>query len=324
MSAAIESALLPDRASALPSFVLEGQRIVPGLAWQGSLARAHAQRWRPRCLCSEHQPPMVVARLGPTYILKRMPGTGDLHARACMSHGRSFQRPTGSPRALPAVVRDPETGRTSIRVSCRSTPHGSLKPTAAEQRAPSRDREHKATLSLRELLLYLWEQAGLTQWHPRFAGKRTWAVVRSHLLRAAVDKTVNGRCLSDMLYVPEMFSVQRRELIEQRRREQWREAVEGRRHRMLWLIAEVKKLIPEREQARLLLKHLPNQPFALDAELFSQMRKQSRPALSRWTQDPELRLALVAKVELDRRLVAHITDCALLLFSPNWLPVTAN
>ena len=45
-------------------------------------------------------------------------------------------------------------------------------------------------LSLRGLLYFLWHEAELTRWHPGFTGKRTWSVVRSHLLSAARNMTV--------------------------------------------------------------------------------------------------------------------------------------
>jgi hypothetical protein len=55
-------------------------------------------------------------------------------------------------------------------------------------------------------LHYLWNEAELNRWQPSFAGRRSWATVRRRLLAASLGKTIGRRALSDLLYVPEVFS----------------------------------------------------------------------------------------------------------------------
>lgn len=47
------------------------------------LAAAHASKFRPRCLCQTPNPEMYVAKVGDSFIVKRMPGTGIAHDSGC-------------------------------------------------------------------------------------------------------------------------------------------------------------------------------------------------------------------------------------------------
>jgi hypothetical protein len=301
----------------MPSFLVDGHRVDSDADLHSELAQAHARRIRPRCLCSNEHPAMVVARLGPTYILKRMPGTGAMHASSCVSHGVLLSKRVRTPSRRPAIQHDPQTGETAIRLDCAlGLRRSSVEAAPHAVNAPSA----RAALSLRDLLFFLWDEAGLTRWHPGFAGKRSWAVVRSHLLGAAVGKTVNGRKLSAILCVPEVFSVQRQPQIEERRRQCWDTASGNRRHRLL-IVGEMKRFIARETHSQLLLKHLPDQPLGIASERLQRMQADFKHELSLWVASGDVRMVVIASVELGARPSAVIVECALLPLDANWLPV---
>ena len=64
-------------------------------------------------------------------------------------------------------------------------------------------------LGLAGLLHYLWAEAELTKWVPAMEGKRWWGPVERALKEALVQKAAKGRELSQVMYVPEAFKVDR-------------------------------------------------------------------------------------------------------------------
>jgi hypothetical protein len=127
---------------------------------------------------------MYVARLGEGYIVKRMPDTGSHHAPDCPSYEPPAEF-SGLGQVLgSAITEDPATGETTLKLDFPLTKmpgRSTIPPTGGEGDSVS---STGTKLSLRGLLHYLWDQAELTRWHPGFAGKRTWATVRRHLLQA--------------------------------------------------------------------------------------------------------------------------------------------
>jgi hypothetical protein len=51
----------------------------------------------------------------------------------------------------------------------------------------------------------LLQRAGFNRWYPRMQGKRTWYIVRKHLLAAAHEIETKGVRLADVLLIPEPF-----------------------------------------------------------------------------------------------------------------------
>jgi hypothetical protein len=127
------------------------------------------------------------------FIVKRMPNTGCHHAPDCPSYEpppefSGLEQVLGS-----AITEDPATGETTLKLDFSMSRNAgrSTNPAAGE---PSNSvGTESSKLSLGGLLHYLWDQAELTHWQPGFAGKRSWATVRKHLLLAAKKQDRNGR-----------------------------------------------------------------------------------------------------------------------------------
>ena len=199
----------------------------PGFA--EAIAWAHGAHHRPRCLCLRSDDrrgvEMYVARLGDGFIVKRMPNTGCRHAPECPSYEPPAEF-SGLGQVLgSAIVEDPATGETTLKLDFSMSRIAGRSSVPVGGSTSDRVATDGTRLSLRGLLHYLWDQAELTHWHPGFAGKRSWAVVRKHLLQAAENKVARGEALRARLYIPEVFYVEERDSINARRLAQWAPAM---------------------------------------------------------------------------------------------------
>lgn len=246
-----------------PEYLIAGERYHPeDPDFAVALAGAHRAPDRPSCLCTPQGVPMYVARLGHHYLIKRMPDTGEQHAPDCPS---SYLQPPGSYEQSNRNPNRPPPERTDSEIKLDFTLTDPAWQAPHTGRVGGQSRPSTARLSLGDLLLHLWHVADLTYWHPNFEGKRTWAVVRRRLLKAASDLTLHGRALSDWLYIPEPFNTECRDEIRDRRLTRWREFANAEAPRRLMLmIGEVKATRVSAQGAELVVKHLPDLtlPFA--------------------------------------------------------------
>ena len=182
-----------------------------------ALTAAHGTKLRPLCTCRSAGVPMYVARSGDHYIIKRMPNSGSQHHLDCDSY-----EPPGELSGLgevsgSAIQEDIESGLTALKLDFSLSKAGGRKSPVASGIEPESVRTDGAKLTLRGALHYLWDEAGLSRWSPAMAGKRSWFVVRKHLLQAAENKTTKGAALGSLLFIPETFSVDRKDELLQRR-----------------------------------------------------------------------------------------------------------
>jgi hypothetical protein len=285
------------------------------------LAHAHAHRLRPRCLCTEPGTEMYVARWLDTFLLKRMPGSGEHHAVTCPSYELPADQ-TGMDRVLgTAIVEDVETGITTLKVDFRLSQGVSRSiPPAAGQPSDS----VKATgprLGLLGLLRYLWDEAELTRWHPGFEGKRNWAVVRKHLLDAARLKVLGGMPLIDRLWVPEPFSVERKDEINARIYDRLHQAAATHRgsRPLLLLIGELKEIAPARYGHKAVIKHLPDRPLHVDVKLFQHMERRFRDQLTHWGASEDIHMVMIATLSAYGMGSPTIEELSLMPCTWEWL-----
>ncbi|MCP5272060.1 MAG: DUF1173 domain-containing protein [Burkholderiaceae bacterium] len=308
-------------------YEIEGRRWRPD---EGGFAEAvesaHERRLRPRCLCQAQGLEMYVARLaGPHggYIVKRMPDTGSHHAPDCPSYEPPAEF-SGLGEALGgAITEDPATGDTTLKLDfpLSKMPGRSLMPPAGSE---SDSVSSSGTrLSMRALLHYLWDQAELTRWHPGFAGKRTWATVRRHLLEAAEHMLARGEALRARLYVPEPFSIAEREAINARRLAQWQHAAggPGKAQHLMLLIGEVKEIVPARYGFKARVKHMPDQAFAINEQLYRRLGRRFEPELALWGASDDIHMVMIATFGVGRASVPAIQELCLMPVTRQWLPV---
>jgi hypothetical protein len=308
-----------------PAYLIAGRRLETGShEFAEAVARAYERHERPRCLCLASGAPMYIAHLRAGYIVKRMPGSGTQHAPDCPSYEPPPEA-TGLGQVLgSAIVEDPASGQTTLRldfplskVANRST----LPPSASLDGDSAASSGSK--LSLRGLLHYLWDQAELTRWQPGFTGRRSWATVRRHLLQAAEHKVARGTALQELLYVPEVFSVEERDAIGARRLAQWQHAVAafGRPQHLMLLVGEVKEIVPARYGFKAVVKHVPDQAFTIDEALYRRVGRRFEPALALWGAADDIHMVMIATFGISSAGIPAIHELCLMPVTRQWLPV---
>lgn len=266
---------------------------------------------------------MYVARLGEGYIVKRMPNRGSQHAPDCSSYEPPPELSGLGQVMGSAITEDPATGETMLKLDfpLSKIPGRSTVPSAGG------DSDSVATdgskLSLRGLLHYLWDQAELTRWQPGFAGKRSWATVRKQLLQAAEHKFTGGHSLLSRLYIPEVFSVEQRDAINARRLATWTHSVAlpGKPQPLMLLIAEVKEVVPARYGYKAVVKHVPDQAFAMDEPLYRRLGRRFETELSLWGATDSLHMMTIATFKVSEGGVPTILELSLMPVTRQWLPV---
>ena len=286
-----------------------------------NLAAAHARRHRPLCLCTPSGHEMYVARLDGHFILKRMPFTGSLHAPHCPSYDPPAEL-VGSGAVLGSAVReDPDSGLTLLKLDFAISKAGTRSIDPASGSESDSVSCEGSRLTLRGLLQYLWDEGELTRWQPEFAGKRSWATVRKHLLDAAAGKIVRGRKLTDQLYIPEVFAVDRRDEINARRLRKWMRAdLPGSRQLMI-VIGEVKEICTARFGFKAVLKHVPDQAFLLGEQLYRRMERRFERELSLWGTSEAVHMLLIGTFAARTDAGPELQALSLLPVTAQWLPV---
>lgn len=292
-----------------------------------AIAYAFEHRLHPRCHCRKNSDgqgiEMYVARLMDGYIVKRMPNTGSLHATNCLSYKPPAEFSGLGPLVGTAIVVNPATGMTTLKLDF---PMSKLPGRVVQPLTASTSKSvvaHGQRLGLRALLHYLWDQAGLTHWKPGFAGRRTWGTVRKRLLQAAENKLVHGQPLLTSLYIPEVFSVEQREVLHAQRQRKWAWAMPrpGEAQPLMLIVAEVKEIAPSRYGHTAFLKHIPDQGFALDETLYRYMGRCFERELSLWGTEADLHLVMMATFRQNLSGAPDVVELTLILTTAQWLPV---
>ena len=310
----------------MSAYLMGGQRLTPhDASFADALAAAHVERHRPLCLCLTEGVAMYVARVRAGFIVKRMPGTGSLHAPDCLSYVPPAEFSGLAHVVGSAITESPETGITSLKLGFAMSKIGTSSIRLRCDDHVHTEIDSGAKLTLGCLLHYLWDQAELTRWHPGFAGRRSWATVRRHLYSATEGKIARGWALPARLYIPEVFNVQRRDEITTRRAIHWARArprprVGGVRQLML-LIGELKKIMPARFGYRAMIKHVPDQAFALSDQLSESMGRQFVHELSLWETSNDLHMVMIATFGLNDVGIPTIEELSFMPTRAQWIPV---
>lgn len=290
-----------------------------------ALAKAHTDKARPLCVCRTPGVPMYVARVGDHHILKRMPSSGAAHDPECHSFEPPAELSGLGEVAGSAIQEDIETGKTTLKLDFSLSKIGARPAPASKGAESDTVRTDGTKLTLRGLLHYLWEQGDLNKWAPGMENKRNWFVVRRALLEATQQKDTKGSPLEAMLFVPETFKSDDKDDIERRRLAKLTRvntpATAGGGRQLMMLIGEVKDILPARYGKKIVIKHLPNMHFMIDDVLNKRMEKLFATELALWTADEATHLVAVATFGIGASGFANIEELALMVTSPNWLPI---
>lgn len=266
---------------------------------------------------------MYVARLGEGFIVKRMPGSGSRHTPDCASYEPPPEASGLGQVFGTAIKEDPATGETALRLGFPMSKLGGRATMPVPGSASDSVASDGCSLSLRGLLHYLWDQAELTRWQPGFAGKRSWSTVRKHLLVAAENKVARGEALRTRLYIPEHFSIDQREVLNTRRVARWNRAVAkpGKPQHLMLLIGEVKEIVPARYGFKAVIKHVPDQAFALDEHLYRRLGRRFDKELGLWASADTVHMVVIATFGVSEAGTPMIAEMSLMPVTREWLPI---
>ena len=294
-------------------------------ALQDALARIHGSSERPRCMCVPGGVEMYIAKLG-EYVVKRMPQTGSRHHPSC----QSFE-PAPATSGLGELIghaiveHDPErvelrTAFPMARIPDRAIPRGGGQGEPCEVQARSKG------LSLRALLHFLYERAGFNRWSPAMQGKRTQGVLHKHLTLAASGVTLKGVALDEHLYVPEPFSLERKDEIAARRRRKLSartSPADPARRQLAIVIGEFNGVEPTGMGYQLRIKHMADPPLQLDARTWKKAARSHASTLQALNADVEHkpRVLMALLVGARREHVYEVDSLTCMLVSCQWLPL---
>ncbi|NJD07946.1 MAG: DUF1173 domain-containing protein [Methylococcaceae bacterium] len=284
------------------------------------LAACHADKRRPLCLCQDPGIEMYVAQIRGRHIIKRMPNSGSHHHPNCDSYEPPTDLSGLGPLIGSAIQENVEEGQTNLRLdfSLSKTSRKSSQSGSGVERDSVASTGNK--LSLRSTLHFLWEQAEFNRWSPSMSGKRTWYTVRKFLMQAAEGKKAKGSPLTDFLFVPEVFSIDHKDEITQRRMTRLNKPPEGGRRQLWLLVGEVKEIQESRLGHKLLIKHLPDFPIMLDEGLCRRMTNRFAMEFALWNALNHSHLVLIGTFEASPSGIATLQTAALMLATETWLP----
>lgn len=288
-----------------------------------ALLKAYQGRERPLCVCKSNGIPMYIAKHpNGDLLIKRMPNTGFLHHPDCDSFEIPAELSGRGAIDNKAISEDQDTGLTSLKLdfsmSKRSTSRTVERSEPAEKTAVTADPQK---LSIRSVLHYLYEEAGLNKWSPRMTGKRNWFIVRKHLLEAAQNKVVRKNRLTDFLYIPEVFKLDDKDAIAARRK-QFFASLKGddTKQPMGILVGEIKDIDEARFGHKLIIKHMPDCPIYLADDVHKRMLKTFANELSFFQEYEHVHLLVICTFVLTASGNPTVDTLSLMVVDQNWLP----
>jgi hypothetical protein len=318
-----------------PQYLVEGVRMQCGdPAWQQALQRAHASDARPLCLCQRGGVAMYVARYQ-EFVIKRLPDTGHLHHPTCPS----YEPPPGQSglgEVLGEAVIERAPDRVEVRLEFpltrrigRPVPAG--EPCAIRTEIAARRRG----LGLRGLAHLLLQRAGFNRWYPRMQGKRTWYVVRKHLLAAAHEIETKGVRLADVLLIPEPFVLDDAAAIASRRARTMAVLLspgEDVQFKLMLVMAELKEFSATDIDYRIVLLHMPDCPLYMERKAGDRFKKVFECEYEAWvharsadaaalTDRGRLRFLFCGLIYAKREGVYFIDTATLVTLSSTWIPL---
>lgn len=303
--------------------------------FQDLLAAAYNVGTNPRCPCVSGGVEMYIAKYR-EFVVKRMPGTGEQHHPTCPS----YEPPTGQSglgEVLGEAIIERTAELTEVRLDFPLARRLGRSVTAGEPGEKTEVAALRRRLGLRGLLHLLWERAGFNRWYPRMAGKRSWWVVRKHLLDAAREIETKGLRLADRLLIPEPFRLEEASEIAQRRAQSMAILLspsEDVEFKMMVAIGELKEFAPTEIDYRILLMHMPDSPLYMEKRAGDKFKKVFSYEYETWVHQksgerekregagpPELRFIFAGLIYARRENVFAVDTATIIMTTAYWVPV---
>ncbi len=318
-----------------PQYLVDGVQLRPSDAgWQQALERAYAGAAKPLCLCRHGGVPMYIAHYQ-QFFVKRLPDTGHRHHPTCAS----YEPPPGQSglgEVLGEAVIERAPDRVEVRLEFPLTrrigrPVVPGEPGAVRTEVAARRRR----LGLRGLAHLLLQRGGFNRWYPRMQGKRTWYVVRKHLLAAAHEIETKGVRLADFLLIPEPFSLDDAAAISKRRARAMAVLLspgEDVQFKLMLVMSELKEFCATNIDHRIVLRHMPDCPLYMERKAGERFKKVFECEYEAWAHqrsaeqagqaDPwRLRFLFCGLIYAKREGVYFVDTATLVMLSSTWIPL---
>ena len=295
----------------------------PGAA-MAALKAADAKKQRVECLCTDPPAPCYLAKIGEAIIVKRMPNTGAKHDPECEHYEAPPELSGRGEVEGSAIKENAEEGTTELRLGFPLSKVAGRAPPAPSgtEKIEGDVVVEKGKLSLQATLHYLWEQAGFNRWQPTFEGRRRWGTIQKYLLEAAAGKQAKRRNLSDVLFVPEPFSVDHADEIYAKRRRRFAE-LRPEKNSLFLVVAPFKELSPSQFGMKLVLKHMPGkqEPLYLSAKAGEALAKRYTAMMQLAQALEGSQILVIATVQQAESGVLNADTVAMMLVDKHFLPV---
>lgn len=288
---------------------------------QTVLADAYGNKQRAVCHCTSIKPEMYIARIADSFVLKRMPGTGHLHDPDCDSFDPPPELSGRGELGRTAIVTD-EAGDTALALDfALSMRSGHTPPESSGASEPASIKAEASKLRLLGLLHYLWDCAELTKWRPSWGGKRSWFVVRREI-SAVAERTVSKKIpMASRLYVPAMFSPEKKEELALQRRKLLHPLlpVTGKPVPLGIVVGELKSLDPSQYGRKLTVKHAPDFAFFMSEDLCKKFDAHMADKVQMVEAIEGTHLIIIATFSA-RGSYAEVQEIAVMPVTAQWIP----
>jgi hypothetical protein len=291
----------------------------PGL--QQALARIYGTPARPRCLCIAEGVEMYVSKFT-DFVIKRLPETGGDHSTTCPSHELPASE-SGLGEVLGEAIIERGPDAVELRLDFPLTHRIGRSFAIADRKLPAEVTVARQQLSLRGLLHYLWERAGFNRWYPRMQGKRSYWVLRKFLLQASEEVETKGLRLTERVFIPEQFSLDRAAEIAQRRDEALSILLSSDadpNFKMMIAIGDLKEFALTTLGYGLVLKHLPDRAFSLERKAGERTKRTFEAELLAWTAG-QVKLVAACLFYAKHEHCHQIESLTLMMTSAQWIPL---
>ena len=287
------------------------------------LGEIYGTKNRPLCVCREPGVEMYVAKVFGKFLAKRMPNSGGNHAPICDSYEPPLQLSGLGQVMGTAIQENPEDGITTLKLNFSLTKRANRAAPIPSGIETDRVKTPGTKLTLRGTLNFLWHEAGLDRWSPAMQGKRNWYVIRKYLISAAANKIVKGSSLADILYIPELFSADKKAEIAQRRTAQMMTVATPQKgaRRLMLAIGEVKEIAASRYGYKIVLKHAPDFLFMINEDLHRRLKKPFDAELGLWDAMDDVHLMIIGTFGVSVTGIASFEEVALMTVTEQWLPM---
>lgn len=288
-----------------------------------ALLQAYKQKIRPRCLCIPDGIEMYIAHTGDDkYSLKRMPNSGKYHSPNCENYEIPCELSGRGELDNKAIEEDAATGITKLKLDFSLAKTSITRTLAGDKTtAVTQVKADPTKLTIRSLLHYLYDEAGLNRWSPKMTGKRNWYIVHKYLLNAITNKESKKQALKDITYIAEPFNLEHKDgQIACRRNFLRKFKKQGQKQPVGLIIGEVKTFDSARFGYKLVFKQMPDMPIYLAADVMKKVNKSFAPEIAFFQENESIHLLAICTFNLTASEAPQVDTISLMTVNENWLP----